>query len=281
MPFIHANGIEIYYEESGSGEPVVLVHGSWSDHHNWALVAPELARNHRVVTYDRRGHSQTERPVDVRSRRQDEDDLGALIEQIDCVPAHLVGTSFGGATVLGLASRRPELVRSVSVHEPPLISLVAEDESLAPLVQQTGASLVRVVSQLQKGDVEGGARRFMEEVALGPGGWELLPESLRETAVANAPAFLGEAMDPEGFVIDPEALQELPFALQLTQGTDSPEWLRSIVAELAQIADDATVHTFIGAGHAPHLTSPADFVTVVSDFIAQSARSSVVIGAGV
>jgi pimeloyl-ACP methyl ester carboxylesterase len=169
----------------------------------------------------------------------------------------------------------------VSIHEPPLMSLVAEDESLAPLVQQTGAALAQVIAQLHEGDIEGGTRRFMEEVALGPGAWDLLPQSLQETAIANAPAFLGEMMDPEGLAIDAEALRQLPFPLQLTQGTESPKWFGAIVAQLEQMADDASVHTFAGAGHAPHLTSPADFVAGVAGFIAQAERSSVVIGAGV
>jgi pimeloyl-ACP methyl ester carboxylesterase len=53
----------LYYERAGErGAPLVLVHGSWGDHHNWESVVPSLAQSFRVLTYDRRGHSQSERP---------------------------------------------------------------------------------------------------------------------------------------------------------------------------------------------------------------------------
>jgi pimeloyl-ACP methyl ester carboxylesterase len=64
MPMTTINGVKIFYELTGdSGEPLVLVHGSWIDHHNWDAVVPSLARSFRVLTYDRRGHSQSERPA--------------------------------------------------------------------------------------------------------------------------------------------------------------------------------------------------------------------------
>ena len=55
------NGVRIAYQDSGRGEPLVLVHGSWGSHHNWDAVVPGLSVHHRVVTYDRRGHSESER----------------------------------------------------------------------------------------------------------------------------------------------------------------------------------------------------------------------------
>jgi pimeloyl-ACP methyl ester carboxylesterase len=57
------NGVELYYELSGSGEPLVLVHGSWGDHHNWDAVAGSPAQSFQVLTFDRRGHSASERPA--------------------------------------------------------------------------------------------------------------------------------------------------------------------------------------------------------------------------
>lgn len=58
------NGVQLYWELAGnSGEPLVLVHGSWVDHHNWDMVVPLLSQSFRVITYDRRGHSLSERPA--------------------------------------------------------------------------------------------------------------------------------------------------------------------------------------------------------------------------
>jgi pimeloyl-ACP methyl ester carboxylesterase len=57
VPYAKANGIGLYYELKGSGEPVVLVHGSWGDATSWRFVVTGLAERFRVLAYDRRGHS--------------------------------------------------------------------------------------------------------------------------------------------------------------------------------------------------------------------------------
>ena len=60
MPTITVNGVPLYHALTGeAGSPLVLVHGSWGDHSGWDPVVPVLARRFRVVTYDRRGHSQS------------------------------------------------------------------------------------------------------------------------------------------------------------------------------------------------------------------------------
>src|SRR5688572_32004292 len=75
MPISVINGIRIYSESHGEGAPIVLVHGSWGDHHNWDRVVPGLARRFRTLTYDRRGHSQSER---LASRGSIEEDVADL-----------------------------------------------------------------------------------------------------------------------------------------------------------------------------------------------------------
>ena len=62
MPKAQANGVRLYYELHGSGDPLALVHGSWVDATTWALVLDDLAKSFRVLVYDRRGHSRSERP---------------------------------------------------------------------------------------------------------------------------------------------------------------------------------------------------------------------------
>jgi pimeloyl-ACP methyl ester carboxylesterase len=264
MPYATVNGVDLYHETTGEGDPLVLVHGGWSDHRNWQFVVPALAEAYRVTAYDRRAHSRSERPAVPPTRRVQEDDLAALIEELHGDPAHVVGTSFGGSIGLGLATRRPDLVRSVSVHEPPLMSLVADDAELGPMFAETNATLSDVIARVERGDVEGGTRQFVEEIALGPGAWDVLPEEIRETGIRNAPAFVGEQCDPEWASIDPSALARLEVPVQLTEGDQSPPWFPAIVAALAESIDGAQVRTFAGAGHAPHLTHAEDFVASLS-----------------
>jgi pimeloyl-ACP methyl ester carboxylesterase len=56
LPITEANGVDLYYELTGDrGDPIVLIHGSWTDHSNWNPVVAGLSGNFRVLTYDRRG----------------------------------------------------------------------------------------------------------------------------------------------------------------------------------------------------------------------------------
>jgi pimeloyl-ACP methyl ester carboxylesterase len=268
MPHARANSVDLYYETNGEGDPLVLVHGGWSDHENWQLVAPALAESFLVVTYDRRGHGRSDRPGQA-SRMDQEHDLAALIEHLDRGPAHVVGTSFGGSISIGLAARRPELVRSVIAHEPPLISVVAGDPDVQPLLGEVQATIESVLARLARGHIEDAARQFVEEVALGPGAWEQLPEPIRETMIDSAPAFTAEQRDPAWASMDPTALARIESPVLLSQGDQSPPWFFGIVAKLGGLIEGAETRTYPGAGHAPHITHPRDYLEGVTDFLAR------------
>lgn len=270
MSSTQVNGISLWSETEGtSGSPVVMVHGSWGDHHNWDLVAPRLAKTHTVLTYDRRGHSQSERLTSQGSVHEDVADLAALIEQADIGPAHVVGNSFGACICLRLAAERPELIRSLVIHEPPLVGVIAEDPAMASILQAFGERIGGVVECLNAGDMAGGARRFVEDVAFGPGAWDqLLPEA-RETFVANAPTFLDESRDPEALTLDLATLKSFDRPTLVTQGDTSPPMFSPIAQAVADAISTSARHTFTGgAGHVPHMTHPDDYVKSVSSFIA-------------
>ena len=170
MAVANVNGVRLFYEVSGAGEvPLVLVHGSWGSHHNWDLVVPELAESFRVLTYDRRGHSESERPPEQGSVREDVADLAALIEHLELGPAWVAGNSFGASITLRLAGERPDLLRGIIAHEPPLFSLLANDPSVAPMLDEVGKRIGAVVERIASGDDAGAAEQFVETVALGPG----------------------------------------------------------------------------------------------------------------
>ena len=119
-----------YIEVTGEGDPIVFVHGGWTDGSRWNALATTFAATHTAVAYDRRGHSRSlwSQPV---ARRTDEDDLAQLIESLGLGPAHLVGNSYGGSIALGTAARYPDLVRSVAAHEPPLVRVAESTPSIA------------------------------------------------------------------------------------------------------------------------------------------------------
>jgi pimeloyl-ACP methyl ester carboxylesterase len=264
VAFIEVNGLQLLVEERGGGEPLVLVHGSWDDRQVWELIEEDLARRFRVVSYDRRGHTGSQDSPEPGSRRDDEDDLAELIGALDLAPANVVGSSFGASIALGLAGRQPELFRTLCVHEPPLLSLAADD----PIVAQVGEAVGSVLELMERDEVEAAARDFVDKIALGPGAWEMMSEEERASVVRNAPTFLGEQRDPDWDQIDLAALGTLALPVLLTQGDESPPFFSRIIARLAKTIQGAEVRTLPGAGHVPHLTHPAEYVSTITQFAA-------------
>ena len=198
MPTTNVNGVQRFYEINGTaGVPLVLVHGAWSSHHTWDRVAPRLAASFRVLTYDRRGHSQSERPAGQGNIREDVADLAALIKYLGMAPAWVAGSSAGAAITLRLAGERPDLLQGVIGHEPGFLSLLAGDPTFAPLLEETDRLNRAVTGRIVSGDHAGAAEHFVETV-VGPGSWEQMPPAFRQTLIENAPAFLDDINESSG-----------------------------------------------------------------------------------
>ena len=268
MPISVINGIRLYSEWHGEGAPVVLVHGSWGDHRDWDPVVPGLARTFRTLTYDRRGHSQSERLASQGSIEEDVADLALLITAQHVAPAHIVGHSFGGSIVLKLAAARPDLFASLTVYEPPLLGLLGNDPGLPAVQQQIQA----VISTLQSDRTELGAQQFVE-LALGPGMWEKLPPEMRQACVFNAPTWLDEMNEQGAFLLDLGRLAAFDRPALISRGDQGAPFFGTILDKIGETLPHARRHTFNGAGHVPHLTHPDEFVRIVGGFIGSLATA--------
>jgi pimeloyl-ACP methyl ester carboxylesterase len=267
MPSVHVNGVELHYELNGSGPPLVLVHGSWGDRHNWDLVVPALSDAFQVLTYDRRGHTASERPSAQGSVFEDADDLAALVDGLGLAPAHIAGNSFGAAIAVRAATRRPDIFRTLIAHEPPLFPLLA-GTPFEPALEEVQRRVGAVVELLAAGNDEAGARLFVETIAFGEGAWDgqLTPE-MRATFVHNAPTFLDETRDPEALQMDLDALANFDKRSLLTNGTDSQPFFAPVVDMLAAALPGAQRATIDGADHVPQVSVPMKYVELVRTFV--------------
>lgn len=276
MPTAKLNGVELYYEVTGSGDRVVLTHGSWTDGSGWAPAVALLADRYQVVTWDRRGHSRSQAGEGPGSRAEDAADLAALIEHLGDQPVHVVGNSYGAIVTLTLVTSRPDLVVTAACHEPPLFSLLGgtTDHAIALAIATIDQRLHTVATMIEAGDHRGAAEYFIENVALGPGTWAQLPEAFRALAVVNAPTYLDELADPTALFIDNAALAATTVPLLLTHGTESPPLFHAIIRELAVLAPTAQVDTYNGAGHLPHASHPVDWAARLLSFHDQAAPAA-------
>src|SRR5215217_5033188 len=132
------NGLQMYYEIHGSGEPLVLLHGSFGVIDLWGPILTTLAETHQVIAVELQGHGHTadilDRPL---SYEQMADDVAALMEHLGIVHADGVGYSMGGTTGLQLAIRHPDRVRKLVAVSPNYRSDGYYPELLAGLQQMT------------------------------------------------------------------------------------------------------------------------------------------------
>jgi pimeloyl-ACP methyl ester carboxylesterase len=109
--YVDVNGINLYVETHGTGQPLILLHGGLGSGEMFGPVLPALTELHRVITVDLQGHGRTadiDRPLDIRLMA---DDIGALIDHLGLDEVDLVGYSLGGGVALQTALRHPAHVR--------------------------------------------------------------------------------------------------------------------------------------------------------------------------
>ncbi len=272
MPTTMINNIRLYWELTGSaGEPLVLVHGSWDDHRFWDFVVPDLSHSCQVLTYDRRGHGQSERPTGQGSVREDVADLANLIEVLRLAPAHIVGSSFGGCIVLRLAAERPDLFRSLIAHEPPLFDLLEDQPEAQAALAEVNRRMQRAVDRLESGETEAGVRTFVDTVIGASGLWEEFPSEWKERYIYNAPTWLDERRDPDALTLDLLTLREFPRPALVTDGETSPSYFPLVVTRIASVLPHAEHRTFSGAGHGPAVSHPHEYVKAITEFITGAA----------
>jgi 3-oxoadipate enol-lactonase len=117
MPYATANGIRIYYETEGNGEPLVLITGYSSDSSHWFTVREELGRHFQLVMLDNRGSGRTDPPQGPFSIEDMADDVIGLCDVLQIKKPHILGHSMGGAIAQSIAFRYSDKVGKVILSQ--------------------------------------------------------------------------------------------------------------------------------------------------------------------
>jgi pimeloyl-ACP methyl ester carboxylesterase len=149
------DGISLQYEERGSGEPVLFIHGALMAHTFHGMLDRPALQAFRLISYARRGYAGSTGDPAVPVSQQAADCV-ALLRRLDASPAHLVGHSSGGSIAIQVALQSPEAVRSLTLLEPALLDV----PGAAPLLERAGAS----VPVFQAGDNAGAVDAFLKPI---------------------------------------------------------------------------------------------------------------------
>lgn len=262
MPDVTVNGVRLHYEERGSGTSILGLHGAGSSAIFWEDAAEKLAGLGRVIIYDRRGSTRSERPepYEVTSVREHSDDARELLRALDAEPAVLIGRSYGGTVALDLALHHPESVLGLALLEPGPMGLSPEYDAWFAALE---ATLEEVVAER---GLDAVGETVLREVF---GAWEELPEAYRKIFTENGPALLAEIRGGER--TDNALLSGLEVPMLVVAAEESPEPLRHGAEALQQALPKAR-RARVGGGHAIDPAGP-DVLAFVAEVL--EARVSV------
>ncbi len=189
-PLVHVNGTDLYCEVRGSGPTVLFIAGGTGDSGHFDRVAPELANDFTIVTYDRRGAGRSSRPDGwtTSSIQEQADDAAALAETLGVVPVTVFGTSLGANITLELLIRHPGVVRAALLHEPMLATVSREYYAARGLADQYDQGSQRWMQSVETAAASGGTRAGLEAFFLpivGEATWKRIDPLVLERAVAN------------------------------------------------------------------------------------------------
>lgn len=252
-----ADGTEIAYKQTGSGSPLVLVHGAVSDHRFWDAgeLSSLLVEHFTVYAMDRRGHGESDDgPYEI--ERIFEDVL-AVTEAIDD-PVTLLGISSGGLYALE-AARRTDDVQGLILYEPAVA--VGEDEE----VEQ---AFMEVMALLDDGKEEEALVSFLEEVAhVSPEELDLLrSDSYWQELVKFAHTIPMEIPAVSEYEFDPDQFVRMTTPTLLVGGSESDEQYREGIELLDDALPNSRIATIDG-GHLGVATSPEQFTNELLGFV--------------
>jgi esterase len=257
VPHASVNGVRLYYEERGSGTPILGIHGAGSSAVFWEEAAERLSELGRVITYDRRGSWRSERPdtYDLTSVGEHADDALALLRTLDAEPAILVGRSYGGTVALELTLRHPESVLGIALLEAGPLGLSPEYDNWFESVRE----------KIEEVRVDAVGETVLRDVF---GAWEELPQVWRDVFTANGQALLTEIRGGE-LLADNSGLGELSVPALVVTADSSPEPIQRGSEALARAVPQAR-SVRVGGGHAIDPAGP-DVRAFISEVLAARA----------
>ena len=263
------DGVKLYYEEAGSGAPLVFVHEFAGDLRSWELQMAHFARLYRCIAYNARGYPPSDVPKSIEQYSQDRatDDIRAVLDALKIDKAHIVGLSMGAFATLHFGIRYPERALSLTIagggygaHPAQYEKFQADAKSNAQLIRDKGMAYfaanyghpTRI--QLKNKDPRGYAQYV-----------KLLGEHSVE---GSANTMLGyQARRPSLYALA-EQMKQIPVPTLILAGDEEEPCLEASLL-MKRCIPKAGLALLPKSGHTINLEEPALFNRLVENFLHQ------------
>jgi pimeloyl-ACP methyl ester carboxylesterase len=273
MPYAQSAGARLYYEETGSGHPVIFVHEFGADHREWEQQVRYFSRAYRCIAYAARGYPPSDVPEDPKLYGQDHsaDDIAALLKHLGIARAHVVGLSMGAFATLRFGLRHPQLGSAL------VLAGVGSGSNLAELDQWRRTQVEKSAQMMREGwktiaEETGHSPTRIQLKNKDPRAWNEFMAHLREHSVKGTALtqrwYQGER-DP---VYHWEAqLKSLSVPTLIATGDEDAPCIEPSVF-LLRTLPNAGLWVCPRTGHAINLEEPAAFNREVAAFFAAVER---------
>lgn len=251
------DGTVISYKRSGSGPPLILVHGTTASHKRWEPILPRFEPYFTVIAMDRRGRGESGDGPEYNLLREAED-IAALADALE-EPAAVLGHSYGGLCSLEAALLSDNISKLI-LYEAPLPT----DEPLYP----PGVP-ERMQEFIEQGELESALEILILEVVKMP---EVEFEMYRQLPmwqerVKIAPTIPREMEIELTYTFDPQRLSGVTIPVLLLTGGDSPPFFQKTTGMLHDVLPDSRIVSMPGQQHIAMDTDPDVFVREVIAFL--------------
>ena len=269
---VFINGDSLHYIDMGKGEPVVLVHGSLGDYRTWGKQMDTFSSKYRVIAYSRRYAYPNNKNVSDSadfSITPHTKDLNELLKVLNLGPVHLVGHSYGGFTALLTTMEHPELVKTLTLGEPPVMPLMMNlpggDTIIHSFISQT---LIPAAEAFKANDSVKAVSLFINGVMGDTSYFSKIGEPDRELIMTNVLETRGTSFTKNPFPpVNCDDLQKIKTPVLLVDGEISPKILLMITDELKRCIPNSERATLANTSHGLEYENPAEFNKVVLGFI--------------
>lgn len=267
---VMVNEVPLQYEESGSGDVVLFVHGAISDRRVWSKYKEIISAERRFIAYDQRhfGESTTEDENAVFSADAHAEDLIGFIEALDIGPVSLVSWSYGGDIAARAAIKRPDLFRALVYYEPDVNGLIAglpgAERASNDLYNRFGPAM----EAIEKGDLSAAALHFIDIVFLLPsGGANEEPEAWKSVWQENGrtlPAYLAA---PAGEIATCKGLSLIQVPTLVVTGSEGHVYDAMMAERVVECQPLALLATMQGVNHDGPYRKPEHFAEKIHNFL--------------
>ncbi len=269
---VFINGDSISYMDIGKGEPVVFVHGTVGDYRVWGAQMDTFAKNYRVIAYSRRYAYPNKQIINDSadySAVPHAKDLAELIKTLDLGPVHLVGHSYGALTSLLTTIENPELIRSVTLGEPPAFSLLQNVSGGDTLGSNFFTkTMIPAAEAFKENNDEKAVIKFIGSVLGDSLFYSKAPQQAQDMMMENTLELRGFALSAQTIpAINQDDIKEIKIPVLLLTGDRSPLIFTSIINEIDSYLTNNELATLPNSSHGLELDNPLEFNKIVLEFI--------------